>query len=53
MMLERLIEYFKSQPGVTFTTLADYAAQWRAANPLDSWRRSGAIHAQPNQDRGN
>jgi peptidoglycan/xylan/chitin deacetylase (PgdA/CDA1 family) len=53
MMLERLIEHFKSQPGVAFMTLADYAAQWRAANPLEVWRRSGAIHAQPIQSRGN
>lgn len=47
MMLERLIEYYKSKPGVTFTPLGDYAAKWRDANPLAMWRRSGAIHAQP------
>jgi peptidoglycan-N-acetylglucosamine deacetylase len=47
MMLERLITFFKSQPGVTFTTLESYAAQWRAANPLETWRRSGAPQAQP------
>jgi peptidoglycan/xylan/chitin deacetylase (PgdA/CDA1 family) len=52
MMLERLIEYFKNLPGVTFTALADYAAQWRAAHPLETWRNSGAIHAQPARDRG-
>lgn len=47
MMLERLIEHFKSTPDVTFSTLADYAAAWRAQNPLETWRRSGDVHAQP------
>jgi peptidoglycan/xylan/chitin deacetylase (PgdA/CDA1 family) len=47
MMLERLIDHFRGLPGVTFTTLAGYAEQWRAANPLDAWRRSGAVQAQP------
>ncbi len=47
MMLERLIAYFKGLPDVTFTTLADYAETWRAANPLDRWRSAGDVHAQP------
>jgi peptidoglycan/xylan/chitin deacetylase (PgdA/CDA1 family) len=31
LMLERLIEHFKSHDGVAFETLGDYAARWRAA----------------------
>lgn len=45
MMLERLIEDFKSRDGVTFTRMIDYAEAWRAANPLDVWAASGAPQA--------
>jgi len=47
MMLDRLIQHFKSAADVRFTTLIGYAQAWRAANPLEAWRSSGAPQAQP------
>jgi len=47
VMLERLFEHFKSSADVRFTTLLDYAEAWRKANPLEAWRASGAVQAQP------
>lgn len=47
MMLERLINYYRSLDDVVFTTLIDYADHWRKENPLASWLKSGAIHARP------
>lgn len=46
MMLERLIDVFKSYADVQFTTMLDYATAWRAANPLAQWITSGAPQAQ-------
>lgn len=46
MMLERLIDVFKSYADVQFTTMLDYATAWRAANPLAQWITSGAPLAQ-------
>lgn len=46
MMLDRLIETFKSRDGVTFSTMGGYADRWRAANPLAQWVKSGAPQAQ-------
>lgn len=46
MMLERLIEAFRRRKDVTFTTMLDYARQWRTANPLKEWVASGAPQAQ-------
>ncbi len=40
MMLERLIRRFKEHDGVRFSTLRDYAAGWRARNPIEDWKRS-------------
>jgi hypothetical protein len=37
LMLERLLQYFATRDGVRFETLGDYAARWRAANPLAAW----------------
>jgi peptidoglycan/xylan/chitin deacetylase (PgdA/CDA1 family) len=51
MMLERLIEHYKSFSDVKFTTLNDYVEGWRKANPLEAWRKSGAIQAQPASHR--
>jgi peptidoglycan/xylan/chitin deacetylase (PgdA/CDA1 family) len=51
MMLERLINHYKSFSDVKFTTLIDYVKDWRAKNPLVKWRDSGAIHAQPKAQR--
>ncbi|MCF8069780.1 MAG: polysaccharide deacetylase [Desulfobacterales bacterium] len=45
MMLERLIENFKSHDDVGFTTMIDYAKKWRTANPLETWVASGAPQA--------
>ncbi|MEZ5924776.1 MAG: polysaccharide deacetylase [Hyphomicrobiaceae bacterium] len=38
-LLERLIARFKSMSGVRFSTMGDYARQWKAANPLEAWAR--------------
>lgn len=37
LMLERLLQYFATHDGVQFETMGDYAARWRAANPLADW----------------
>ena len=37
LMLERLIGRMKGLEGVAFSTMADYAKAWKAANPLDDW----------------
>ncbi len=37
LMLERLLAYFARHPGVIFETMGDYAARWRATNPLAAW----------------
>jgi len=50
-MLERLIEHYKSFADVKFTTLIDYVESWRKANPLEVWRNSGAVQAQPASHR--
>jgi peptidoglycan/xylan/chitin deacetylase (PgdA/CDA1 family) len=36
LMLERLIEYMKGHEGVRFRTMADVAAEWKTAHPLDA-----------------
>jgi peptidoglycan/xylan/chitin deacetylase (PgdA/CDA1 family) len=46
MMLDRLIAKFKAHGDVKFTTMLDYAKGWREANPLESWKNSGAPQAQ-------
>lgn len=46
MMLDRLIALYKSHDDVSFTTMGAYAANWRIANPLADWARSGAPQAQ-------
>jgi hypothetical protein len=51
MMLERLVNHYKSFSDVKFTTLIDYVEDWRTKNPLAKWRDSGAIHAQPKAQR--
>lgn len=45
MMLDRLIRHIKANGG-RFTTMIDYVDGWRAKNPLDLWRQSGAPQAQ-------
>lgn len=36
LMLERLIKYFE-ESGAKFETMGDYAARWKAANPVAAW----------------
>ena len=36
LMLERLLEYFSSDPRTRFTTMLDYADAWREQNPLNA-----------------
>jgi peptidoglycan-N-acetylglucosamine deacetylase len=38
-MLEALIDYMASRPGVSFERVVDHATVWRDANPLDEYRR--------------
>jgi peptidoglycan/xylan/chitin deacetylase (PgdA/CDA1 family) len=56
MMLHALISHMKSRPGVEFSSLLAHAEQWKAANPLDSWRNrlkrgdargAGETHSHP------
>jgi peptidoglycan-N-acetylglucosamine deacetylase len=47
MMLSDLVEYMKSQDGVEFATMADYAKRWRSANPLEEWVRANPTTALP------
>ena len=44
MMLERLIGYM-TQSGGRFGTMGSFAEQWRSANPLTVWDKSGAPQA--------
>lgn len=37
LMLERLIQRFRDHSSVHFSTLRDYAANWKAANPVGRW----------------
>jgi peptidoglycan/xylan/chitin deacetylase (PgdA/CDA1 family) len=37
LMLERLLDDFQSHAGVRFRMMGEYAAAWRAANPLAEW----------------
>ena len=40
MMLERLIQRFRDSVGVRFSTLRDYAAGWKANNPMEAWKQT-------------
>jgi peptidoglycan-N-acetylglucosamine deacetylase len=41
-MLEGLIQYMKSQEGVVFRRMIDYAEGWKQVNPLHSWTKDNA-----------
>jgi peptidoglycan-N-acetylglucosamine deacetylase len=41
-MLERLIDYMRSQSGVTFEAMGDYATRWKAATPREQWTANHA-----------
>jgi peptidoglycan-N-acetylglucosamine deacetylase len=45
ILLDGLIEYFKSQDGVTFEPLGQYAERWAAENPVDAWLSTNPVHA--------
>lgn len=45
VMLEQLIRHMSSVDGVVFSTMADYAQRWRAANPLAAWLASAPPQA--------
>jgi peptidoglycan/xylan/chitin deacetylase (PgdA/CDA1 family) len=45
LMLERLINRFTAHSGVRFCTLRDYAARWKANNPLEAWTRANKFRA--------
>ena len=44
-MLERLIAFIATHDGVRFDTLGGYAQRWAQANPLETWKLSGSVHA--------
>lgn len=39
LMLERLLQHFTNK-GVKFESMGDYAARWKAANPVDAWKKA-------------
>jgi len=39
LMLDRLLGYFDSQPGVEFSSMANYANAWRQSHSLTDWVR--------------
>lgn len=39
LMLQRFVAYMKKHAGAQFGPLADYAERWKAANPIDEWRK--------------
>lgn len=47
LMLERLLRHFESQEGVAFEPMGSYARRWRAANPLEAWKRANPHFAGP------
>jgi peptidoglycan/xylan/chitin deacetylase (PgdA/CDA1 family) len=42
-MLEDLVEDMKQREGVVFEPLIDYATRWKAANPLEAWKRDNPL----------
>jgi peptidoglycan/xylan/chitin deacetylase (PgdA/CDA1 family) len=42
-MVERLVEYMKSKPGVVFEPMIEYAERWKAANPVDEWKAANPV----------
>jgi peptidoglycan/xylan/chitin deacetylase (PgdA/CDA1 family) len=47
LMLERLIEHFKSHDGVVFETMTSYALRWKDDNPLAQWKAQNPRHLGP------
>ena len=48
LMLERLIRRFMASDGVRFATLGDYAAGWKAGNPLAKWKAANPLRTGAN-----
>lgn len=47
LMLERLINHFKSHDGIVFESLGDYVERWRADNPVEHWKAEHPIYVGP------
>ena len=45
MLLDGLIEHFKSCDGVRFESLGDYGARWAEENRVEDWLASNHVHA--------
>lgn len=37
LLLERLLDYYASHPGVVFESMGEYVSRWRRENPLRTW----------------
>lgn len=44
MMLQRLIDHFRSQEGVVFETLSSAAERWKKANPVEAWKNANPVY---------
>ncbi|MFB3105213.1 MAG: polysaccharide deacetylase [Pseudomonadales bacterium] len=42
LMLERLLDDIAEHAGVVFKTMGDYVVEWRAKNPLATWKARGS-----------
>lgn len=47
LLLERLIDHFKRQDGVTFESLGEYARRWREQNPVQAWKKANPTFVGP------
>lgn len=45
LLLERFLEYVAGHDDVAFGCLGDYATRWKAANPIDVWRKENPMLA--------
>jgi hypothetical protein len=44
LMLERLIDRFKSQDGVVFETLGNYIERWKVENTVQDWKARNPLY---------
>lgn len=49
LMLERLVEYFKSHEGVVFETLSEYVGRWKEHNPVSQWKVDNPLYVNPRE----
>ncbi len=47
-MLERLIDHMRDTSDVVFSSMADYAAQWKAANDVETWKERNPLRTGKN-----